>query len=171
MLADCRSAEDVRNLAKRQAEWRRSQYAPKPRQEAPKEICIEIKATLTQEVAPAWVIGDSRFGAINIPAPEYIPKIVENSIRRIQKAVCETLGISLTEMVSDRRTAPVVFRRQIAMYLCKKLTTHSLPEIGRRFGKRDHTTVLHAVRKIERKRQDDAGLDDMLKAFESELAL
>ena len=53
------------------------------------------------------------------------------------------------DLLSSRRTANVVRPRQIAMYLAKMLTPRSLPEIGRRFGGRDHTTVLHAVRKIE----------------------
>jgi chromosomal replication initiator protein len=50
--------------------------------------------------------------------------------------------------------------RQIAMYLSKQLTTRSLPEIGRKFGGRDHTTVIHAVRKIEQLREEDAALDE-----------
>jgi chromosomal replication initiator protein len=57
--------------------------------------------------------------------------------------------VSRADLLSSRRTANVVRPRQIAMYLAKTLTLRSLPEIGRRFGGRDHTTVLHAVRKIE----------------------
>jgi chromosomal replication initiator protein len=57
--------------------------------------------------------------------------------------------VSRSDLLSARRTANVVRPRQIAMYLAKTLTLRSLPEIGRRFGGRDHTTVLHAVRKIE----------------------
>ncbi len=57
--------------------------------------------------------------------------------------------MSRADILSSRRTATVVRPRQIAMYLAKSLTLRSLPEIGRRFGGRDHTTVLHAVRKIE----------------------
>ena len=67
----------------------------------------------------------------------------------IQQVVCQHYGISRADILSHRRTAKVVFARQIAMYLAKTLTLRSLPEIGRRFGGRDHTTVLHAVRKIE----------------------
>ena len=62
--------------------------------------------------------------------------------------------------VVERRTAAVVRPRQIAMYLSKVLTLRSLPEIGRRFGGRDHTTVLHAVRKIEKQLHDDHTLSD-----------
>lgn len=57
-------------------------------------------------------------------------------------------NITIRDLLSERRTQNVVWPRQIAMYVCKLLTRHSLPELGRRFGGRDHTTVLHAVNKI-----------------------
>lgn len=63
--------------------------------------------------------------------------------------VCREYNISRVDLISQRRTAPIVGPRQMAMYLAKTLTLRSLPEVGRRFGGRDHTTVLHAVRKIE----------------------
>jgi chromosomal replication initiator protein len=70
-------------------------------------------------------------------------------IEDIQKLVATHFNVSRADILSSRRTANVVRPRQIAMYLAKILTLRSLPEIGRRFGGRDHTTVLHAVRKIE----------------------
>ena len=70
-------------------------------------------------------------------------------IEDIQRTVARHFNVSRSDMLSSRRTANVVRPRQIAMYLAKTLTLRSLPEIGRRFGGRDHTTVLHAVRKIE----------------------
>ncbi len=75
------------------------------------------------------------------------PKRVK--IEDIQKLVANHYNVSRADILSSRRTAVVVRPRQIAMYLSKALTLRSLPEIGRRFGGRDHTTVLHAVRKIE----------------------
>jgi hypothetical protein len=72
------------------------------------------------------------------------------SIRDIQNAVCKHYDVTLIDMLSRRRTADIVKPRQLAMYLCKKLTLHSLPQIGRRFGGKDHTTVLHSVQKMER---------------------
>ncbi len=75
------------------------------------------------------------------------PKRVK--IEDIQKLVATHYNVSRADILSSRRTATVVRPRQIAMYLSKALTLRSLPEIGRRFGGRDHTTVLHAVRKIE----------------------
>jgi len=70
-------------------------------------------------------------------------------IEDIQRTVARQYNVSRADLLSSRRTANVVRPRQIAMYLAKTLTLRSLPEIGRRFGGRDHTTVLHAVRKIE----------------------
>jgi chromosomal replication initiator protein len=70
-------------------------------------------------------------------------------IEDIQRIVCKQYNVSKADLLSARRTRTVVRPRQIAMYLSKMLTPRSLPEIGRRFGNRDHTTVLHAVRKIE----------------------
>lgn len=70
-------------------------------------------------------------------------------IEDIQRMVARHYNVSRSDLLSSRRTANVVRPRQIAMYLAKHLTLRSLPEIGRRFGGRDHTTVLHAVRKIE----------------------
>jgi len=70
-------------------------------------------------------------------------------IEDIQRVVARQYNVSRADLLSSRRTANVVRPRQVAMYLAKTLTLRSLPEIGRRFGGRDHTTVLHAVRKIE----------------------
>ena len=68
----------------------------------------------------------------------------------IQRVVAEHFNVTVADILSARRTANVVRPRQIAMYLTKVLTLRSLPEIGRRFGGRDHTTVLHAVHKLAR---------------------
>ncbi len=88
------------------------------------------------------------------------PKRVK--IEDIQKLVANHYSVSRADILSSRRTASVVKPRQIAMYLAKTLTLRSLPEIGRRFGGRDHTTVLHAVRKIEGLSQADRALNDEL---------
>jgi chromosomal replication initiator protein len=80
----------------------------------------------------------------------------------IQKLVASHFNVSRAEILSARRTANVVRPRQIAMYLAKTLTLRSLPEIGRRFGGRDHTTVLHAVRKIEELVSKDHNLAEVI---------
>jgi chromosomal replication initiator protein len=72
------------------------------------------------------------------------------TISEIQNIVCSYFGISKTALVGSKRTASIVYPRQIAMYLCKELTDESLPEIGRQFGGRDHSTVLHSCNKIEK---------------------
>jgi chromosomal replication initiator protein len=99
-------------------------------------------------------------------AEEAIRDLVRNrepkrvKIEDIQKLVASRYNVSRSDILSERRTAAVVRPRQIAMYLSKVLTLRSLPEIGRRFGGRDHTTVLHAVRKIEKALADDSSLSD-----------
>ena len=77
------------------------------------------------------------------------------TIDKIQNTVSNFFNISLAEMLSQRRSRPLARPRQIAMYLSKKLTTRSLPEIGRRFANRDHTTVIHAVKTITRISEKD----------------
>jgi chromosomal replication initiator protein len=76
----------------------------------------------------------------------------------IQKATAEHFALKQADLISERRTRSVARPRQAAMWLAKQLTTRSLPDIGRRFGGRDHTTVLHAVRRIEALRQTDSQL-------------
>ena len=68
----------------------------------------------------------------------------------ILRVVSRHYGVSRGDLLSQRRHRSVVWPRQIGMYLAKQLTARSLPEIGRRFGGRDHTTVLHAIRKIDK---------------------
>ena len=80
------------------------------------------------------------------------------TIDEIQRRVAEHFNIRLGEMTSDRRARAIARPRQVAMYLAKQLTTRSLPEIGRKFGGRDHTTVMHAVRKIEELKGTDPAL-------------
>jgi chromosomal replication initiator protein len=82
------------------------------------------------------------------------------TIDEIQRRVSDHFRIRHAEMVSARRAREVARPRQIAMYLAKQLTPRSLPEIGRRFGGRDHTTVIHAVRQIEKLRAADSELDN-----------
>ena len=82
------------------------------------------------------------------------------TIEEIQRRVAEYYNVRLADMLSARRARAVARPRQVAMYLSKQLTTRSLPEIGRKFGGRDHTTVIHAVRKIDELRQADSGIEE-----------
>lgn len=89
------------------------------------------------------------------------------TVDRIQRAVCEIFSVTPTDMVSKRRARVIARPRQVAMYLCKKLTKRSLPDIGRRFGGRDHTTVMHAVKRIDQLRADDASFNAQIEAVET----
>ncbi|HEX7775212.1 MAG TPA: chromosomal replication initiator protein DnaA [Parvibaculum sp.] len=82
------------------------------------------------------------------------------TIEEIQRRVAEYYNVRLADMLSARRARAVARPRQVAMYLSKQLTTRSLPEIGRKFGGRDHTTVIHAVRKIDELCQADQGMEE-----------
>ena len=102
---------------------------------------------------------------LNVTDCKNILKDVFNQIRvitvdKIQNVVSNYFNIPLSEMLSQRRSRPLARPRQIAMYLAKKMTTRSLPEIGRRFANRDHTTVIHAVKTISRLSEQD---DEMKK--------
>ena len=90
-------------------------------------------------------------------------------IEDIQRIVARQYNVSRSDLLSSRRTANVVRPRQVAMYLAKTLTLRSLPEIGRRFGGRDHTTVLHAVRKIEGLVSKDTTLSDEVESLKRQL--
>jgi chromosomal replication initiator protein len=90
-------------------------------------------------------------------------------IEDIQRVVARQYNVSRSDLLSSRRTANVVRPRQVAMYLAKVLTLRSLPEIGRRFGGRDHTTVLHAVRKIENLAGNDSAFAEEIEALKRQL--
>ena len=103
-------------------------------------------------------------------AQEVLGELLSASARRvtiddIQKAVSAHYGMRQAEMLSARRARAVARPRQIAMYLAKRLTPRSLPEIGRRFGGRDHTTVIYAVKTIEKMRAEDADMDADLRTL------
>jgi chromosomal replication initiator protein len=120
----------------------------------------ELEGALNRIAAHAQLVGR----AITLEsAQEVLHDLLRANDRRvtideIQKRVAEHYNIRLADMHSARRARAVARPRQVAMYLCKQLTPRSLPEIGRKFGGRDHTTVMHAVRKIEELRGSDRTL-------------
>lgn len=91
------------------------------------------------------------------------------SIDEIQRRVAEHYNIRLAEMIGPSRMRTIARPRQIAMYLCKHMTTRSLPEIGRRFGGRDHTTIMHGVKRIEELKQKDTQIADDLELLRRSL--
>jgi chromosomal replication initiator protein len=84
------------------------------------------------------------------------------SIQRIQETVSERFGLSLDELVGDKRSQNIVYPRQVAMYLSRELTDSSLPKIGKEFGGRDHTTVIHATSKIARMIREDRSVYNLV---------
>lgn len=94
----------------------------------------------------------------------------KRTIAAIQARVATYFDIPLAEMKSARRARAVARPRQVAMYLCKHLTGRSVPEIGRRFGDRDHTTVLHGIKQIARLRIEDADIGAAVEQLERELS-
>ena len=119
----------------------------------------ELEGALTRITAHATLVGH----AVTLEsAQELLRDLLRANDRRvtieeIQKRVAEHFNIKLADMQSPRRARQVARPRQIAMFLAKQLTTRSLPEIGRKFGGRDHTTVMHAVKKVEELCTADSG--------------
>ncbi len=100
-------------------------------------------------------------------AQQVLKSIIDAQTRRvtidsIQKAVAEQFGLRVADIKAKNNSRPIVYPRQIAMYLAKHLTEASLPEIGRQFGGKHHTTVMHSVEKIEQVRKGDKDLNRML---------
>ncbi|MBL8669480.1 MAG: chromosomal replication initiator protein DnaA [Alphaproteobacteria bacterium] len=122
----------------------------------------ELEGALNRMVAHATLVGRP----ITLESTqEVLHDLLRANDRRvtvdeIQKRVAEYFGIKLTEMKSERRARAVARPRQVAMYLAKQLTQRSLPDIGRQFGGRDHTTVMHAVRKVEELIATDGAFGD-----------
>jgi chromosomal replication initiator protein len=121
----------------------------------------ELVGGLNKLIAYAQLTGQ----AVSLQlAEEQLTDILSANRRRItideiQRTVCQFYRVDRSEMSSKRRARAVVRPRQVAMYLAKVLTPRSYPEIGRKFGGRDHSTVIHAVRLIEDLRQRDADMD------------
>jgi chromosomal replication initiator protein len=84
------------------------------------------------------------------------------TIERIQEIISDRFGLSLDELCGDRRSQNIVYPRQVAMYLSRELTDSSLPKIGKQFGGRDHTTVIHATSKIARLIREDRSVYNLV---------
>ena len=86
----------------------------------------------------------------------------EISVEQIQQTVVERFGMTMQELTCDRRSQQIVYPRQVAMYLCRELTDSSLPKIGKKFGGRDHTTVIHATSKIAKLIKEDRNVYNLV---------
>ncbi|MBH0192389.1 MAG: chromosomal replication initiator protein DnaA, partial [Nitrospira sp.] len=87
----------------------------------------------------------------------------------IQEAVCTQFHVKMTELKSRRRSKTLVHPRQIAMYLCRELTDASYPEIGRQFGGKDHTTIIHACRQVAKARETDTVLHTTIETLKEKI--
>ena len=122
----------------------------------------ELEGALNRIVAQSTLVGD----AVTLEVTQEILRDLlrandrQITIEEIQKRVAEHFNVRLLDMHSARRARAVARPRQVAMYLSKQLTARSLPEIGRKFGGRDHTTVMHAVKKIEELRTADSSFHE-----------
>jgi hypothetical protein len=158
-LQECRTAADVRALAKRTIQKsQKLRHPPPPRVIAindltPGPIVIQITRPVGYQ---------TRTGLLAEP-------ISYPSMRSIIDVVCVHYDKTRMDIVSDRRTKDIVMPRQIACYLAQALTPFSLPVIGKHMGGRDHTTILHACRKIARLRTEKPDLDHEIGLLETTL--
>ena len=98
-----------------------------------------------------------------------VPESPAVTVETIQKLVADHFNLRVTELKSKTNSQQVAFPRQIAMFLCKRMTTCSLPEIGKRFGGKHHSTVIHAIQKIEEMRRRDKEFERLVESFEQSL--
>jgi chromosomal replication initiator protein len=131
----------------------------------------ELEGALIRLVAHSSLIG----AEITLPYTQQVLKnFIDSQARKvtiesIQKAVAEQFGLRLVEIKAKNNSRAIVYPRQIAMYLAKHLTESSLPEIGRQFGGKHHTTVLHSVEKIDEARKTDKDLNRLLTKLTEQL--
>ncbi len=131
----------------------------------------ELEGALIRLVAHSSLIG----AEITLPyAQQVLKNFIDSQARKvtiesIQKAVAEQFGLRLVEIKAKNNSRSIVYPRQIAMYLAKRLTEASLPEIGRQFGGKHHTTVLHSVEKIDTARKTDKDLNRLINKLTEQL--
>jgi chromosomal replication initiator protein len=133
----------------------------------------ELEGALNRIIAHATLIGRT----ITLDSTQEVLKdVLKSNDRRltvadIQRRVCEFYGVKVSEVLSAKRTQNLTKPRHVAMYLSKILTSKSLPDIGKKFGGKDHTSVIHSIRKIETMIQDDPDfardIENLRKTLES----
>lgn len=131
----------------------------------------ELEGALNRVIAHASLIG----GAITLQSTEHVLQDLlracekKATIDDIQRKVAEYYNIKLSDMHSARRSSSIARPRQVAMYLAKQLTARSLPEIGRKFGGKDHTTVMHAIKRVQELMQKDTELKEDIERLQRNL--
>jgi chromosomal replication initiator protein len=132
----------------------------------------DLEGALTRLIAYSSLTG----AEISLPMAQQVLKNIIDleqrrvSIEHIQRLVCQEYGLSLTQLKARDNSHAIAFPRQVAMYLSKELTPASLPQIGREFGGKHHTTVLHSIQKVERLRKTDRDLNRLLNRLRDTLS-
>jgi chromosomal replication initiation ATPase DnaA len=165
-LHECQTASEVREHYKAVRERVRAWKSPEP----PPEPVVEPEPEpVVQHIEITVMSQDTR---IEVHEQEAEPVFIRRhpSVHRIIGAVCDKYKVSRTDLLSTRRSAYIVRPRHIAMYLAKKLTLRSYPEIGRQLGGRDHSTIIHGARKIATLRTYFTDLDGELSELEALLS-
>jgi len=141
-------------------------------------VARQIKSSIRDlEGALTRLIGVSSLTGAEISlsmAQQALKDLVEGegrhvSIENIQRAVCQEFSLTISQLKSKNNSRPVAYPRQVAMYLAKELTTASLPQIGREFGGKHHTTVLHSINKVKQLRESDKDLHRLLNKLQDSL--
>ena len=169
-LRECKTAAEViANIKAVKARIKLWKPVPDPAEQRPRveqRPIVEMPQISTW--CPVYIAKPDTVVLVEPEDPEPPPRPAPTMLD-IKKAVASYFSISIFELVAHRHDAKLVRMRQIAMYLAKKLTARSLPQIGRHFDGRDHTTVMHAIRKIERLRPTDDVLNEQIRALEGAL--
>jgi len=132
----------------------------------------DLEGALTRLIAYSSLTG----AEISLPMAQQVLKNILDleqrrvSIENIQRLVCQEFGLSLNQLKARDNSHAIAFPRQVAMYLSKELTPASLPQIGREFGGKHHTTVLHSIQKVERLRKTDRDLNRVLNRLRDTLS-
>ncbi len=158
-MHECQTAEEVREHYKavraRTNQWK----APPQKIETTQPVAVPVRQTV--------VIQQEQEPAIHQQEQEPEPPIIHRhpSVHRLVGIVGAAFGESRIDIISARRTAKLSLARFVVMYLARKLTLRSYPEIGLYLGGRDHSTIIHGVQKITRLRKTDADLDAKIEAL------
>ncbi len=133
----------------------------------------QLEGSITRLIAYSTIMGGSKID-LNLAIEalkDFISKGIseKNDVARIQKVVSEYFQISVEDIKSKKRSSNIAFPRQIAMYLCRKLTNESFPKIGTEFGGKDHSTVMHSVEKIENEIKTNKDLASIVEKLEKDI--
>jgi chromosomal replication initiation ATPase DnaA len=153
------------DFAQQKQNFRFDNFLPTPKQKSPLISIHNPQPVYRLPAAPGICKTITLPCSLAQPPAPSISWVTVIKLSDIIKTTAAYFGVPVQDLISYRRTKPIVEPRQIACYLGKTLTSQSLPEIGRRLGGRDHTTVLHAARKIESSMQNDLRLRIVIKTL------